>query len=380
MKIFFFIQNLGIGGVIRQLAILTDHLARRGHDVSVVALYPIDESWKLIWKSDSIEVRPLLSRKPTVALAAIALTQATLELRSLLKRESVQILYSCEGPIASFIAWLATRGLRKTKLIWGIRGVGLKNDLSEYDWKISLTSRLCKLVSASVPLMIFNSEAAYARYRTRGYRCLQQQVVDNGFDVDQFKPDSQARARIRSEWNIEDKWLIGIVGRIDPSKGHAIFLEAAALLAKERENVRFVCVGNGSSTYLSKLKLLSGGLNLTEILIWAGVRGDMSAVYNALDILCLSSYREGFPNVIGEAMACGVPCVVADVGDSAKIVGDKGIVVPPGDPQMLATGLEAMLLKLSDINSFEIRDRIVKHFTIEEMVDKTEKALIQLLP
>lgn len=106
----------------------------------------------------------------------------------------------------------------------------------------------------------------------------------------------------------------------------------------------------------------------------------MPAVYNALDIVCSSSYGgEGFPNEIGEAMACGVPCVVTDVGDLAKIVGDKGIVVPTGDPHMLAKGLETMLLRLNEINLFDVRNRIIKHFSIENIVYKTEKALIEVL-
>jgi len=117
---------------------------------------------------------------------------------------------------------------------------------------------------------------------------------------------------------------------------------------------------------------------VSDWIIWAGVREDIEPVYNALDILCSSSYWEGFSNVIGEAMACGVPCVVTDVGDSAMIVGDQGIVVPPGDAKALAEGLKSMILKLDDFNHNDIRDRIIKKYTVEKMVDRTEELMIEL--
>jgi glycosyltransferase involved in cell wall biosynthesis len=377
MKILFFIQDLGMGGVVRQISILSEHLARRGHDVSVLALYSTDQNWKLIWKLDSIDVQSLLIQNPTGVLSAgVKLIKATLKLRNLLKRGNIQILYSYQGHITRFISWLATRGMASTKLIWGIQGSGQRSALYN-NWKVSLPFHLCRWVSVSVPLMIANSEAGYARYKANGYRCLRRLVINNGFDANKFKSDPESRARVRSEWKIENELLIGVVARLSSEKGHRTFLEAAALLAKERRNVRFVIVGDGDKPYRDQLQFLSQKLDLTEFIIWAGFREDMPAVYNALDILCSSSSREGFTNVIGEAMACGVPCVVTDVGDSAKIVGDKGIVVPRANPQMLANGLRTMLLKLSDIKPYQIRDRIVKHFTIENMVDKTEKILIE---
>jgi glycosyltransferase involved in cell wall biosynthesis len=224
--------------------------------------------------------------------------------------------------------------------------------------------------------MISNSEAGLIGRNTGGYRFSKRLIINNGFDTDEFKPDSQARIRLRSQWKIKNEALIGIVGRLFVSKGHRIFLEAAALLWKERTDVRFVIVGDGPDK--RELELLSQELRLQESLIWAGARQDMPAVYNALDILCSSSYSEGFPNVIGEAMACGVPCVVTDVGDSTKIVGDQGIVVPAGDPRVLAKGLKTMLVKLKDTKPIEIRDRIVRHFSLENLVDATETALNQI--
>ena len=381
MRILFFIQSLGMGGADRQLSILSGHLARRGHDVSVVALYTTDQNWKLFWQLDSIDTRSLLLNEPTGVLAGGAgLIKATLELRGFLKRENIQILYGYLGHTARFISWLATRGMPDTKLIWGTRTSGGNTDLYRRNWKLSLLFNLCKWVSASVPLMISNSEAGYNYNKARGYRCRKELVIANGFDVEKFKPDPQARVRMRSEWGaLEDEKLIGRIGRLAPMKGYPDFLEAAALLSRERKDVRFVIVGDGPDSYRRQLRLLSQELGLAERLIWAGARPDMPAVYNALDILCSSSsHGEGFPNTIGEAMVCGVPCVATDVGDSAKIVGDKGIVVPSGNPQMLADGLTTLLHRLHGINPLGLRERIVSRFSIEKMVDDTEKALSEV--
>jgi glycosyltransferase involved in cell wall biosynthesis len=380
MKICFFIQNLAMGGVIRQISILADHLSRRGHEISILALYPVDQNWKFIWELSSIEVSSLLLEKPSVALAPIELARATLNLRSLLKKRKIQILYSYEGNIARFLGWLATLRLPETKVVWGVQGAGQRNIREDYDWKLALPFYLCKWVSGFVPALISNSEAGYNDRREKGYRCATQLFIDNGFDVDEFKPDPQSRARVRSEWNLQNEYLIGVVGRIAPSKGLPTFLKAAALVAQQRKDVRFICIGSGSPDYLRQLRLLAQTLDLAEIMIWADAREDMAAVYNALDILCLAAYDgEGFPNVIGEAMACGVPCVVTNVGDSMKIVGGLGIVVPPSNPAMLADGLKTMLAKLNGINPLEIRDRIVRQFPLEAMVDKTEQVLTDVL-
>ncbi len=379
MKILFFIQSLGMGGAVRQVSILSDRLVRRGHDVSILALYTADQNWNLVWETDSIKVKSFLLQPSSGALStSLRLIKAIVQLRNMIKTEDIQVLYSFQGDIAGFVAWLATRRIPNTKLIWGIRGVGQRNTLSVNNWKVSLPFYLCKLASVSVPLMISNSEAADAYRKAKGYRCVKQLVINNGFDVNRFKPNREARARVRSEWGIKNEQLIGVVARLDPLKCHRTFLEAAALLSKERKDVRFVIVGDGSRNYLSNLRLLSQQLGLSKRLTWAGAREDMPAVYNALDILCSSSYAEGFPNVIGEAMACGVPCVVTDVGDSAKIAVDTGVVVPPGDPRMLADGLKTMLLRLHGINPLELRERIVRRFSIESMVEATEKALIEV--
>jgi glycosyltransferase involved in cell wall biosynthesis len=145
----------------------------------------------------------------------------------------------------------------------------------------------------------------------------------------------------------------------------------------------FVCVGDGEAGYRDEIRMLGDKLGLSKRLIWAGIRHDMRAVYNALDIVTSSSiYGEGFPNVIGEAMACGVPCVVTDVGDNARIVDDTGIVVPPNKPDALCDGWKRMLKSTSSISAGRtavIREHIVDRFSIKRLIENTSEALINLL-
>lgn len=207
-------------------------------------------------------------------------------------------------------------------------------------------------------------------------------VIPNGIDTEIFKPDAGSGTRIRAEWGIkEDEKVIGLVARLDPMKDHPTFLEAAAILVKERKDVRFVCVGDGPDLYKSRLRELSCKYGLETKLIWTGTRSDMPFVYNTLDIATSSSsYGEGFPNVIGEAMACGVPCVVTDVGDSGWIVGDTGIVLAPKSPGSIVMGWNSLLsLDLTKMMSLKekVRRRVIENMSVQKMVYNTEQLLAE---
>jgi glycosyltransferase involved in cell wall biosynthesis len=188
---------------------------------------------------------------------------------------------------------------------------------------------------------------------------------------------------VRDEWGIDDEAItIGLVGRLDPMKDHATFLRAAKIFNQKERRVRFVCVGDGKEPYKSEIHSLCKVLGLNGHLIWAGEREDMPSVYNAIDIVTSSSSGEGFPNVIGEAMACGVLCVVTDVGDSAIIVGETGNVVPSEDPQALADGWRSMLKRLN-VKSYSVKEmaraRIVSHYNREIFIQKISRMILGLL-
>ena len=151
------------------------------------------------------------------------------------------------------------------------------------------------------------------------------------------------------------------------------------LLSRDRADLSFVCVGTGGEDYAASLRRLADEYEITDRLIWAGARADMPAVYNALDLACSSSsFGEGLPNALAEAMACGVPCVVTDVGDSALLVGDTGIVVPPNDPQALADGLALCVAMLASKQKLNPRARIEERFGVSQLKNETEAVLTAL--
>jgi len=146
--------------------------------------------------------------------------------------------------------------------------------------------------------------------------------------------------------------------------------------------VRFVSVGTGPNDYAAVLHEQARGLGLDKRMIWAGPRGDLPAVYNAFDLLVSSSaFGEGFSNVLGEAMACGVPCVATDVGDARVILGDTTNVVPPSDSGALAASVLALVKRLrlerASLGA-SVRQRIADNFSLEVMVRRTEAALVSM--
>jgi glycosyltransferase involved in cell wall biosynthesis len=201
--------------------------------------------------------------------------------------------------------------------------------------------------------------------------------IPNGIDTKVFYPDDTERKSLRAEWGISDsEKVVGQVARFDPIKNHPLFLKAAARIASERPDVRFVCVGHGQASYLEDLQALTRSLGIESKVRWVQAHSDTRKVYNALDVFCSSSLSEGFPNVIGEAMACGRRCVVTDVGDSRFVVGETGVVVRSDDVEDLAAGLRQQLDAGASLN-LRARQRVLENFTVTQLGDKTEQALLQ---
>jgi len=366
MYLSFFIGTLNIGGAERQLAVLAKGLAEHGHSVTVITIFPGGKIANELSLYPNVKLLSLWSRRGSNLIVRIfqLIISPVILYKSV--KESDHIYSMLE--ISNFIAWLATRFRAKPTLIWGIRSSNM-----EGHWKMALFDKLCALVSPTVKLVITNSCAGLKCLLNRGYRPQKHLVIHNGIDVNRFQFNKQLRKTMRHEIGVSSgQLLVGIVGRINLMKDHQTFLKAAALVAKEIENIMFVCVGSGADDYVKKLREKSRKLKLENQVIWLSEREDMPAVYNALDMLVSSSYGEGFPNVIGEAMACGVPCVVTDVGDSAMIVGRNECVAPSRDPKKLADAIIALAEKNNfPKHSMEYRKQIIDNFSVEMMVNST---------
>ena len=172
-------------------------------------------------------------------------------------------------------------------------------------------------------------------------------MIPNGFDLDEFRPDPDARSWFRKELGLSPVTpLVGLVARYDPMKDHENFLRAAASVLKQRPGIHFVLVGQGVDESNQELVTEMRKHNISLSLHLLGNRHDIRNIMPALDVLVLSSaFGEGFPNVLGEAMAAEVPCIVTDVGDAAQIIGNTGKVVGAKD----APGLAAAIREVVDM-------------------------------
>ncbi len=220
--------------------------------------------------------------------------------------------------------------------------------------------------------IIFNSHVSIDQHAAHGYPANKALMIPNGFDTERFHPDENARAALRDELGVgADAPLIGMVARRHPMKGHENFLRAAALVRNVRPDVRFVLAGRGVTPDDRELRTLVEEGDLSGKAFLVGQRSDMPAVFAALDLLCLpSSYGEGFPNVLGEALSCGVPCVATDVGDSQAVMGECGRIVKPGNPATLAGAmLEILDLPAAEAAELKVagRERVRRKFALESI-------------
>jgi len=373
LRIAFLIRSLEIGGAERQLVDLAQGLAARDFKVAVFCFYSGGALAGELLNSP-VQLIPLEKRDRWDILAFLRALIAQLQ------AWQPSILHSYLST-ANLLAVALKPALPNTKIVWGVRASNL--DLQQYDWLSRLVDRLEVWASPWADCVIANSQAGRDHHVQKGFPAGKLQVIPNGIDTQRFCPDASQRDRLRAEWNVpDDEVLIGLVARLDPVKDHATFLRAASTFGKQQPRARFVCIGSGPADYARRLQGLAEELTIADRVFWAGARQDMPAVYNALDLSTLTSTSEGFANAIAEAMACGLPCVATDVGDSAWIVGETGIVVPPGDPKALAAGWQAGLAKVDTRQRYAgdnpQRSRIMERFSLVNLITRTEQVLLTL--
>lgn len=245
---------------------------------------------------------------------------------------------------ADLLGGLAARLAGCVPVVWGIR----QSDLHPVHSRRTTiwTARACARLSRRIPDRIVScSEAARAVHEDLGYEPGRIEVIPNGFDTMTFRPDAAARAWVRADLGIgDDTALVGMAARFDPQKDHRNFVRAAGSLRRAVGRVAFVLCGAGIDPSNQSLRDWIHEEGIEDCCHLLGERSDMPQLLAALDVAVLcSAYGEGFPNVVGEAMACGVPCVCTDVGDAAAIVGATGAVVPPGDADALAAAVRRLL-------------------------------------
>lgn len=256
-------------------------------------------------------------------------------------------------------------------VIWNIR-----HSLYSLKAEKPLTQQVIRAnrwAAGGVDAIIYNSRIAKKQHEAFGFAATKSQVIPNGFDTYRLAPNSDRGRATRGILDIpEEATVIGHVARFHPIKDHASFLRAAVAVMHQKPDL--ICLLVGREVDLENPALADVvPPELADRFCFVGERKNISDLMRAMDVFCQSSRSEGFPNVLGEAMALGVPCVATDVGDSRDIVGDTGEVVPPSDSEALAKGLLAMLDRTSEERTAlgrAARTRIETRYALPSVVEQ----------
>jgi glycosyltransferase involved in cell wall biosynthesis len=369
MRYLLLCHSLGIGGTERQIINLARLLKNRNQEVTIAAFYNDKLSLNLLIEYKITFINLSKSGRYDLILFIIKYIIS-------IKKIKPDVIYSfLSSP--NILSLLSKLFYKKALIVWGVRSS--KVDLYKYDWLAVWSYRIECWLSKFPDLIICNSYTGLEYSKSHGFPKEKMVVIHNGIDTEYFKPNTQSRSIIRNEWGIGDKViLIGLVARLDIIKDHPTFLKSASILINKRSDIRFICVGDGSQEYKFELHKYSQKLGLQNEIIWAGPRYDMNSVFNALDIVVSTSSGEGFSNTIAEAMACGVPCIVSNVGDSALIVNNKSHVFTPGNATELSDCIIMLINHLDPELKEQVRKSIINRFSEYKLVESTLKITYQL--
>lgn len=268
---------------------------------------------------------------------------------------------------ADLLGGLAARLAGVKNVVWGIRTTDVDGGCAP---PTRFVRRLCAALSRLVPhTIVCVAEAARRSHSLVGYDAARMVVVGNGFDLSKLTASQSQRLALRGQCGFTaGEIVLGTLGRFNLDKDHASFVKAAGQLARRHARLRFLMVGKGLDANNADLVRWIADTGHANRFVLLGERTDVSVCLAAMDIFCLSSRTEAFPNVVGEAMAMGLPCVATDVGDVAVLMADTGVLVPKSDPDALARGI-ASLVELGPAHCERMgqraRERIHATFTME---------------
>lgn len=367
IKLVLAIRSLNVGGAERQFIELVKHIDKDKFEVYVCTMYGgVQEG---IVKSIENVIYYNLGKKGRYDIFKFYNNY-----KKLLKTINPDIIYSFKEEMNIFSYFCKPK---KTKIIWGFRASD--KDLSQYGKLSQLLFWVQKKFSSKVDMIIANSNASIIHHKNNGFNISKSIVIPNGIDVNKFKRNWEDRKNFRTKYELKENDIaIGIVARIDYIKGYIVFTNAVEKLMQEFDNVYIFSVGAGDQKIKQKCENILATFNNIRFK-WLGNKTNVEKIYSGLDIVCSSSFGEGFSNSVAEAMSCELPCVVTNVGDSAYIVDKYGIVVESNNVESLYNGLKKMIQ--SDYKKFGIlsHKRIEENFSTEKMVSKTENLIKEVL-
>ncbi len=364
MKITHIITGLAAAGAETVLYHLLAALDRQEYQSEVISLTDRGATAAKI-ESLGVPVRALNMMRSVPNPLAIR------RIAKILRRSRPQIVHTWMYH-SNLLGGLAAQAAGRIPVIWGIHHSMVDSrDTKRFTvW----TVRACAWFSKQLPERIIccanSSELAHIQL---GYAPEKIEVIYNGIDSELFRPCPEARLALRSRLGLPpETWLIGMAGRLHRLIDHMTFFAAARLLRAEFPAVHFVLCGDGMVADNPKLAAeVADGLRGHCHLM--GLQREMPDFYSGLDIAANSSLSEAFPMAVGEAMACGVPCVVTEVGDSPAIVGDTGRIVPPQQPALMASAWRELIdagMGARQLLGNAARERVVSHFSVTQFAQR----------
>jgi len=264
------------------------------------------------------------------------------------------------------------------KLIWSVRS----NDVCKYKNSTCLLRKFLSYFSTFPDVIIFNSKRSISHHTDLGYKPKKIEFIPNGFDTSRFTPLLNETNYLKSKFNLNQEMILGMVARFSPEKDYETFFEACKLILEKNKNIRFFVVGKNINVRNSEIQNILNKLLIKESVYLLDESNEIENIIRCFDVMCLTSIDEAFPNVIGEAMSSGVPCVATNVGDTKILLKKGGIVVEPKNPSALAKAC-LMLLSISDkerqtIGDFS-RKRIIDYYSVEKVSEKFDNLYQELL-
>lgn len=283
---------------------------------------------------------------------------------------------------ADLLGGIAARWAGVRHIVWGVRTTNVAEGGSR---ATALVRHLCAWLSTRVPhIIVCAAEASRKAHVALGYDATRMQVVPNGFDLARLRASDEQRNTLRLQCSLEhDAVVIGYLGRFHPVKDQQNFVRAAGFLAGQRANTRLMMVGSQLDASNLQLAEWIRATGHADRFVLLGERTDVPVCLSAMDVFCLSSRTEGFPNVVAEAMAMGLPCVVTDVGDAAMLVADTGVVVPKEDSRALAAALESVLAMAPDARrqmGQRAKERVTTEFSMKRACERFDSIYQQAMP
>lgn len=363
IRIAHLISGLGVGGAERTLQSLVGELDKQAYESVIISLSDLGVIGEELRKA-GYQVIPLGWRSGAFS------PNGFLQLIRIVRKVSPGILQTWMYH-ADFLGALLTYFMRGLKLYWNVRGT--ISSMGEFSWTTQAVIRACSLLSGRPDGVIVNSKQGEDDHRVMGYSPKRWMLIRNGIDPQRFKPSRSDRESLRQNLQIsDDAWVIGCVARYHPKKGHRFLIQSFAHFAETQKDSCLVLIGHALDESNVELVKDIQQAGIADRVFLLGTQIQSEFIYPALDALAMpSQYGEGFPNVVAEAMSCGVPCVVTDVGDAAFIVGETGEIVSQMEVQAFSNALASLRSRqVADREGLSraARDRILKNFHIDSMV------------